>query len=44
LIDWIWVFGWSDAASIPLGVTVLLMATLFAIVAEWEARNKPVAH
>lgn len=43
LIDWAWVFGWSDAASIPLGLTVLLMATLFAIVAEWEARKKPVA-
>jgi hypothetical protein len=43
LIDWAWVFGWSDEASIPLGVIVLLMATLFAIVAGWEAPKKPVA-
>lgn len=41
LINWLWVFGWSDAASIPLGITVLLMATLFVIVAEREARKKP---
>lgn len=39
VIDWAWVFGWSSAASIPLGVTVILLATLFAIVAEWEARQ-----
>jgi hypothetical protein len=44
LIDWIWVFGWSDAGSVPLGITVLLMATLFVFVAELEARNNPVAH
>lgn len=43
VIDWTWVFGWSGAASIPLGVTVLLLATLFAITAEWEARRRPVA-
>jgi len=39
VIDWIWVFGWSGAASIPLGLTVVLLATLFAIAAEWEARQ-----
>jgi hypothetical protein len=43
-IDWIWVFGWSETASIPLGITVLLMATLFAVVAEREARTRSVAH
>jgi len=41
VIDWIWVFGWSDAASIPLGVTVLVLATFFVIVVEREARQKP---
>ena len=39
VVDWIWVFGWSGAASVPLGVTVLLLATLFALVAEWAARR-----
>lgn len=39
VIDWIWVFGWSGAASVPLGVTVLLLATLFAIIAELAARR-----
>ena len=38
VIDWIWVFGWSGAASIPLGIAVVLLATLFALAAEWEAR------
>lgn len=42
VIDWVWVFGWSDAASVPLGVTVLVLATLFALVAEWHARSRPV--
>ncbi len=41
VIDWIWVFGWSDAASVPLGVTVHLLATLLAIVGEWTARRGP---
>jgi hypothetical protein len=44
VIDWIWVFGWSGSASVPLGITVLLLATLFAIVAEWAARRAPAPH
>lgn len=39
VIDWTWVFGWSGAASIPLGVTVLPLATLFALAAEWEVKQ-----
>lgn len=41
VIDWFWVFGWNDAASWPLGITVLLFATFFASVAEWATRQAP---
>lgn len=39
VIDWIWVLGWSTAASVPLGVTILVIATLLVVVAEWQARR-----
>ena len=40
-VDWIWVFGWSDSASVPLGVTVLVLAAFLAGVGEWAARRSP---
>jgi len=41
VIDWVWVFGWSGAASLPLGVTVLAIATLLALIGEWMSRRIP---
>lgn len=41
VIDWIWVFGWSGSASVPLGVAVVSIATLLAILGEWTARRAP---
>lgn len=41
VIDWTWVLGWSGAASVPLGVTVLVIATLLLIVVEYAARRMP---
>lgn len=38
-IDWVWVFGWSGAASVPLGITVLVIALGLALLAEREARR-----
>lgn len=40
VIDWIWVFGWSGAASIPLGVTVVVIATLLALIGEFALRRR----
>lgn len=40
VIDWIWVFGWSDAASVPLGVTVVVIATALVIVGEVADRRR----
>jgi hypothetical protein len=39
VIDWAWVFGWSGSASMPLGVTVLLIATMLALIGEWMSRR-----
>ncbi|WP_448660068.1 hypothetical protein ACPVPU_06055 [Sphingomonas sp. CJ99] len=39
VIDWVWVFGWSGSAFVPLGVTVVVVATLFAVLAEWAGRR-----
>lgn len=41
VIDWVWVFGWSGSASLPLGATVLLVATLLALTGEWMSRCIP---
>jgi hypothetical protein len=41
VIDWVWVFGWSGSASLPLGATVLLVATLIALTGEWMSRRIP---
>lgn len=43
VIDWAWVFGWSGAAAVPLGVTVLLLATMLALIGEWTARRLAAA-
>jgi len=39
VVDWVWVFGWSGAPSVPLGAAVLVLAAFFVIFAEWAARR-----
>lgn len=39
LIDWTWVFGFSGAASILIGVAVLSVAALLVVLAELAVRG-----
>ena len=39
VIDWGWVFGFSGAASVPIGVTVLFVASLMVYLAEVAKRS-----
>lgn len=39
LVDWGWVFGFSGAASIPIGVAVISIAILLVTLAEWARRR-----
>lgn len=39
VVNWGWVFAYSDAASVPLGVTVIVVSLLLALVAEKMART-----
>jgi hypothetical protein len=43
-IDWVWVLGWSGAGSVPLGITVLVIALGLALLAEREARRAAAGH
>jgi hypothetical protein len=38
VVNWGWVFANSDAASVPLGVTVIVVSLLLALVAEKHSR------
>jgi hypothetical protein len=38
VIDWGWVFGFSGAGSVPIGVTVLVVATLLVALTERAAK------
>ncbi len=40
LVDWAWVLAYSEAASVPLGISVIVLSLLLAIVASRPRRQR----